>query len=501
MCSKGPACTFDHDPTYQGFIPPPPQVAKQLAMAGMGDRVDYGSIWQGRGPLQLGGMGMGGGGGPPGFGMPPPFGFPGGPPGGGPPPTNGGEPGQAGGAPPPHPFNPAGFPQPPFGMPFNGNGGPPGGGGGPGFQNQNGHGAGRPSRGQAFPTDASTRPPQNRNGKTLVIMAIPAPSLNVLAIQEYFGKFGAVTNVAIDQASSRALVSFGSNEEAYKAWKSEDAVFGSRFVKVLWHRPMEGQGVKGIEALEQSKALLQGSTTGGADGASPSSTTTTPAVLVQSKAEILAKQRVLESQIAQQKVLMARLTQPDLAPDEKTRLMAQFHKLSDEMKAGTGSLDLAKPTSATGTNAQGNRTATFAQPAKEIEGEATAAAAMEGVEGSGETELSQTELLQRKLEMLKAEVRFCDLVVARSRALTLDDPTPSRRRSSEWIPTHQQRRRLPRHLTIPFGAVEGEGEARPEALLGALSEEATTLRTAPRPLTRACRSTLGRKASPSWERV
>lgn len=394
FCSKGPNCTFDHDPTYQGYIPPPFEVARQLSMAGMGDHVDYGSIWQGRGPMQFGGMpgmGMGGFGLPPGMGGPPPpfgaFGPPqegGGPPGGGP---RGPPPGwQQGGFRPPHGM------MPPQGPPMMMGGGP----------RQNNNGGGRGGQRGGFPTDASTQPPKNRNGKTLVIMQIPAGSLATPAIQDYFAKFGTVTSVAVDAPSARALVSFASNEEAYEAWKSEDAVFGSRFVKVLWHRPMEGQGAKGLEALEKGKVgAADGQDAAMADG----STAAAAAAPALTKAEILAKQRLLESQIAQQKVLMARLSAPDLPADDKPKLMAQFAKLSDEMKAGTGSLALATPSTATATNAAGNRTATFASaPQDEL---AKDGAAMEGVEaGAGETpEISQTEMLQRKLEVLKAEVR------------------------------------------------------------------------------------------------
>jgi RNA-binding protein 26 len=410
FCHKGPACTFDHNPAYQGYIPPPIEVAQQLAMAGMGDRVDYGSIWQGRGPMQFGGMGMGGFPMGPGMGGPP-FGGPGFAP------PNGGRPG---------------------GPPFNGQQMPPPGwqqqqGGGPGFRppqggmqngppmmmgssmgaprshaSMGGPGGGRGGqRGGAFPTDASTQPPKNRNGKTLVIMQIPPASLAVPAVTDYFTKFGTVTSVALDVPSARALVSFATNEEAYKAWKSEDAVFGSRFVKVLWHRPMEGQGAKGLEALEKGKAALAAADGSGNKDAAMTDNSTPPAPVL-SKAEMLAKQRLLESQIAQQKVLMARLSGPDLPTEEKAKLMAQFSKLSDEMKAGTGSLALAKPSTATATNTAGNRTATFNQPAADESPAAADSGSMDGVEGTAAepvAELSQTEMLQRKLEVLKAEVR------------------------------------------------------------------------------------------------
>jgi RNA-binding protein 26 len=72
----------------------------------------------------------------------------------------------------------------------------------------------------------------------------------------WFKRFGTVTNVAVDASSSKALVSFSSNEEAHTAWKSEDTVFGNRFVKVFWHRPMEGQGLAGQRALAASAPIV-----------------------------------------------------------------------------------------------------------------------------------------------------------------------------------------------------------------------------------------------------
>ncbi|CED83725.1 Proteins containing the RNA recognition motif [Phaffia rhodozyma] len=299
------------------------------------------------------------------------------------------------------------------------------------------HGAGgQGGRQRSNNKDASSHPPKDRNGVTLVVSDIPAQHLSLPAIKTFFAKFGTVTNIAIDQRSSRALVSFASNEEAYKAWKSEEAVFGSRFVKVLWHRPIEGQGGKGKEALEKSKAAVDklegtpGTSSTMTDehslaaiSSSAPSSSSTAATAGLSKAETLAKQRLLESQIAQQKVLMARLTSGSLSPEEKAALSAQFHKLSDEMKAGTGSLPVAVASSST-TNAAGNRTAVFGPPppassgregnGKEQEKEGETRELSGSGEGSrkdddepmasGATEEEiNTDMLKRKLAMLKAE--------------------------------------------------------------------------------------------------
>ena len=162
-------------------------------------------------------------------------------------------------------------------FPFNGQPGQPGGPGGRGgFGGPGrGRGGGRGGRGgmnggdqqdgrqprqpKEQPSDqfwGTNKPPEKRNGNTLVISDIPQEYLSLTAVNEYFSQFGGVTNVAIEARSKRALVSFTSNFEAYQAWKSDAAIFGNRHVKVLWHKPREGHGGAGQEALEKSAGLL-----------------------------------------------------------------------------------------------------------------------------------------------------------------------------------------------------------------------------------------------------
>jgi hypothetical protein len=98
--------------------------------------------------------------------------------------------------------------------------------------------------------------PERRGDKTLVVEKIPEDKLSLDAVNSWFKRFGTVTNVAVDAASAKALVSFSTHEEAQAAWKTEDAVFGNRFVKVFWHRPMGGQGLAGQRALAASAPIV-----------------------------------------------------------------------------------------------------------------------------------------------------------------------------------------------------------------------------------------------------
>ncbi|WVO16736.1 hypothetical protein L204_104420 [Cryptococcus depauperatus] len=103
----------------------------------------------------------------------------------------------------------------------------------------------------------TSRPPPNSQSTTILVTDIPHQHLSVPIIQDYFSKFGNVTSVATESRGKRALVSFDTNLEAYKAWKSDEAIFGNRHIKVLWHRPREGQGAAGQKALEQNKVLVE----------------------------------------------------------------------------------------------------------------------------------------------------------------------------------------------------------------------------------------------------
>jgi len=85
-----------------------------------------------------------------------------------------------------------------------------------------------------------------RRDKTLVVEKIPDDHLSLGAVSDWFKKFGTVTNVAVDPPTAKALVTFAEHDQAWKAWKSEEAVFGNRFVKVYWHRPLVGRGGRGM---------------------------------------------------------------------------------------------------------------------------------------------------------------------------------------------------------------------------------------------------------------
>ena len=187
-----------------------------------------------------------------------------------------------------------------------------------------------------FSGDAQSFRPERRNDKTLVVEKIPEDKLSLDAVNSWFKRFGTVTNVAIDARTAKALVSFSDHTEAHAAWKSEDAVFGNRFVKVFWHRPMEGHGQKGARMLAASAPLVANIAARGATPTTPPAgapTTTTarkPVVASNATTGLAAKQKLLEEQIAEQKSLMASLA--TASGEEKKTIMARLRKLGEEMK-------------------------------------------------------------------------------------------------------------------------------------------------------------------------
>lgn len=256
--------------------------------------------------------------------------------------------------------------------------------GGRANRGQRGHGRG------TFRGDAHALRPDQRSDKTLVVEKIPEDKLSLDAVNTWFKKFGTVTNVAVDARSSKALVSFSAHAEAHVAWKSEEAVFGNRFVKVFWHRPMAGHGEVGTKALAASAPLVANlskpETTGSTSSSpapKPAPKKAPPSAAVTALAE---KQRLLDSQIAEQKQLMGSLS--TASADEKKDIMARLRKLGEEMKSQSSTP--APSTSTADTHADGQDTA-MAQLDKELDVHATT----EGQE--------TTEELKATLEKLKAE--------------------------------------------------------------------------------------------------
>jgi len=252
--------------------------------------------------------------------------------------------------------------------------------------------------------------PDRRQDKTLVVEKIPEDRLSLGSVNDWFKQFGTVTNVAVDPPTAKALVTFAEHDQAWKAWKNEEAVFGNRFVKVYWHRPLEGRGGRGMKALEVSATLVgklqsnedatvQPATNGDAGPVASSSTapplpkkpTTSTSGAVQ---ELAAKQERLQQMIAEQKALMSQLG--TATAEEKKEIMVKLRKLGEDMKAPAP----APPPP------------TEKQEDVEMEKADQETSKKDGREGDGQEE--STEELQAKLAKLKEEVTAFFISLTRS---------------------------------------------------------------------------------------
>ncbi|CAE6421778.1 unnamed protein product [Rhizoctonia solani] len=197
--------------------------------------------------------------------------------------------------------------------------------------------------GQDSGSGSSSEP---RRDRTLVVEKIPQERLSLEELNNWFKRFGSVTNVAIDAPSAKALVSFSTHDEARDAWRSEDAVFGNRFVKLYWHRPMGNHGQAGAKLLAASAPIINNlSSTPKADPV-PSKPPPPQPVAID------PLQQKFERLMAEQKVLMVKLTsaKPDEKQSIKTRLrelITELQEVSAAMKNGsaTASAPASKPAS------------------------------------------------------------------------------------------------------------------------------------------------------------
>ena len=71
----------------------------------------------------------------------------------------------------------------------------------------------------------------------LQVKKIPIESNNIMALNGHFCKFGKIINIQInfENDPEAALVTFSSPDEAFRAYKSTEAVLNNRFIRVYWH--------------------------------------------------------------------------------------------------------------------------------------------------------------------------------------------------------------------------------------------------------------------------
>ena len=106
-------------------------------------------------------------------------------------------------------------------------------------------GQGKPSRGGSSYNGRGSRarapfsllgPTRDRTNTTLVVEQIPEDNFSEEDVRDFFGKFGAITDVQMQAYKRLAIVKYETHEAANAAYNSPKAIFDNRFVKLYWHK-------------------------------------------------------------------------------------------------------------------------------------------------------------------------------------------------------------------------------------------------------------------------
>lgn len=180
---------------------------------------------------------------------------------------------------------------------------------------------------------------RHTSNTTLVIENVPVENLDLIKINEYFKKFGTITNIQIDVDSKKALVSYSQPSEAKTAHTSPEVIFNNRFVKVYFQKLDDpGIGVKSKEPSAPTVPPLKNNFIPG-----QTSNKFVRADLAQSKTKEAqeAARSKLDTLMAEQKDIMTKLTTSTTPAEEKKSLMTRFGALEGEIKAATEEVRLS----------------------------------------------------------------------------------------------------------------------------------------------------------------
>ncbi|CAO1615786.1 unnamed protein product [Parajaminaea phylloscopi] len=222
-----------------------------------------------------------------------------------------------------------------------------------GLVGRGGRGGARGGRGGGAPGQFQSR---SRSSTTLVIENVPSESLDLIKINDYFKRFGTITNIQIDQPSSKALVSYSDANEAKAAHESPDVIFGNRFVKVYFQKLDEPLGAAGGPASRYPGGMqprpppaVRPTFAAGqnvyrppgaaapAEGASAAPQPTEEQIAQRQAA--MDRQRSAQDKVNQllteQKQLLVKVTAGGASPEEKKDGMAQLKALEPSIKEAT----------------------------------------------------------------------------------------------------------------------------------------------------------------------
>lgn len=267
-----------------------------------------------------------------------------------------------------------------------------------------------------------------RSQTTLVIENVPQEHLDLVKVNEYFKKFGTITNISIDAANSKALVSYSMPAEAKRAHESPDVIFGNRFVKVYFQRLDEPAPDASAAPPPQKPGFVPGQTPNVYHARPPTAPAQASSGPSEERKKQMAamvelqkqKQELLNRQIGEQKALMEKLDgKKNMDPEERKGIMQALRKLGDEIKANTAA---AKETAAAASSVASSKASPAPSGASHVTSNAADGAKSQSwkeqreqkererldreleLHAKGSAPGSTTEELKAKLEALKAEV-------------------------------------------------------------------------------------------------
>lgn len=260
-----------------------------------------------------------------------------------------------------------------------------------GMMRGNGMRRGRGGRGGRGGYQGHRNQNNNPQNTTLNIEKIPSEFCQISTVNDFFAKFGTITNISVQPHAQKAVIQYSTRAEAENAYNSPDAIFDNRFVKVYWHKDEPATNAP----IEPPQPVV------------PKSNEPDPE-LVAARAAELAKEREekqkkhqehmktileiqkkrelqLQHQIDEQKRLLAKLTNSTgMTQAEKADLLKALKSIQND-------IDTSKNAAAAGTT----ESTTAAAPSDAATSE-SGAEVKEGAETSEE--------LKKKLARLEAEV-------------------------------------------------------------------------------------------------
>ncbi|KAI7901497.1 uncharacterized protein BX663DRAFT_544230 [Cokeromyces recurvatus] len=101
------------------------------------------------------------------------------------------------------------------------------------YKGRGGRGTGRGGRGGRGGYQRNQQS-QNPLNTTLNVEKIPSEFCQIATVNEFFSKFGTITNISVQPHAHKAVIQYSTRAEAERAYSSPDAIFDNRFVKVYW---------------------------------------------------------------------------------------------------------------------------------------------------------------------------------------------------------------------------------------------------------------------------